>query len=61
MTDQEIIDAIKAEIDEADSILAEYRADGCEPPMLVSFYKGYIKGLEFRRQLIERRTKEAAF
>lgn len=61
MTDQEIIDAIKAEIDEADSILAEYRADGCEPPMLVGYQKGYIQGLIFARELIERRTKEVTF
>ena len=59
MTDQEIIDAIKAEIDEADSILDGYREDGCEPTMLVGYYKGYIQGLIFVREFIERRTKEA--
>ena len=53
MSDQEIIDAIDAEIAEEESILAEYRDEGCEPTMMVGYHKGYIEGLAFAKSLVE--------
>ena len=52
MTDQEIINAIDAEIAEEESILAEYRDEGCEPTMMVGYHKGYIEGLAFAKSLL---------
>ena len=53
MSDQEIINAIDAEIAEEGSVLAEYRAEGCEPTMMVGYHKGYIEGLAFAKALVE--------
>ena len=53
MSDQEIINAIDAEIAEEESILAEYRAEGCEPTMMAGYHKGYIEGLAFAKALVE--------
>ena len=53
MSDQEIINAIDAEIAEEESILAEYRDEGCEPTMMVGYHKGYIEGLAFAKALVE--------
>ena len=53
MSDQEIINAIDAEIAEEESILAEYRAEGCEPTMVAGYHKGYIEGLAFAKALVE--------
>ena len=53
MSDQEIINAIDAEIAEEGSILSEYRAEGCEPTMMVGYHKGYIEGLAFAKALVE--------
>ena len=57
MTDQEIINAIDAEIAEEESILAEYRDEGCEPTIMVGYHKGYIEGLNFARALIVKRME----
>ena len=57
MSDQEIIDAIDAEITEVDLVLAEFMAEGFSQTMETAYQKGYIEGLRFARELIVKRME----
>lgn len=63
MTDQEIIDAIDAKIDNILWQISQVRASSNSDTAwaIEARLNEYIGGLRFARELIERRTKEVAF